>query len=78
MVKESKKKNATTASRKWLDVGSFGAVVLGLVLLNIIGSAFFFRLDLTADKRFSILPATKALLGSLPERSEERRVGKEC
>ena len=37
------------------------------MLLNIIGSAFFFRLDLTADKRFSILPATKALLGSLPE-----------
>ena len=38
---------------------------LGLViviLLNIIGSAIYFRLDLTSEKRYSLAPSTKKLL----------------
>lgn len=40
-------------------------LLLGLiiiVLLNIIGSAIYFRLDLTSEKRYSLSPSTKKLL----------------
>ncbi len=33
-----------------------------VVLLNIIGSALYFRLDLTSEKRYSLAPSTKKLL----------------
>jgi len=41
------------------------AIVGGIVLLNVLASFVFFRLDLTEEKRYSISDATKNLLGSL-------------
>ncbi|UYZ60629.1 gliding motility-associated ABC transporter substrate-binding protein GldG [Hymenobacter latericus] len=55
------------ASRKQRDLLRFGLVILGLVLLNFIGQQFFFRLDLTEDKRYSMSPATEQLLEQMPE-----------
>lgn len=45
----------------------FLILVLALVALNIIGSAFFFRADLTQDKRFTLMPATRQLLEKLQD-----------
>lgn len=42
-------------------------VVLLLLLVNTIGSQYFFRLDLTAEKRYSLHPETKNLLQGLKE-----------
>ncbi len=43
-------------------------LVLGIiVLLNVISSFFFWRFDLTAEKRYSISPATKKLLKDLDD-----------
>lgn len=41
------------------------AIVGGIVLLNVLASFVFFRLDLTEEKRYSISDATKNLLGNL-------------
>ena len=38
-----------------------------LLLINLIGNKFFFRLDFTADQRYSLSKATKAILSSLDE-----------
>lgn len=42
-------------------------LIAALVLVNLIGQRFKFRLDLTADKRYSLSPATIKLLQDLPE-----------
>ncbi len=42
-------------------------LIAALVLVNMIGQRLKFRLDLTADKRFSLSPATLNLLAGLPE-----------
>lgn len=42
-------------------------LVVALVLINLIGQRYAFRLDLTADKRYSLSPATLKLLKALPE-----------
>ena len=49
-------------TRKWRDIGRFALIVGIVLLLNIIGSLKFFRLDLTTEKRFSLSDATKDLL----------------
>lgn len=54
-------------SRKRADIGTFLAVVLALFLVNIIASFQFFRLDLTAEKRFTLNDATKALLDDVED-----------
>ncbi|GAB3817451.1 gliding motility-associated ABC transporter substrate-binding protein GldG [Pontibacter rugosus] len=59
MVKEQNK------SRRSSDILVFLAWVGGLILLNILAANFFFRLDLTEDKRYTIAPVTKQMLGSL-------------
>ena len=41
------------------------AIVGGIVLLNVLASFVFFRLDLTEEKRYSISDATKSLLENL-------------
>lgn len=38
-----------------------------IVLLNVLAANFFFRLDLTEDKRYTISPVTKQMLSNLPE-----------
>jgi len=42
-------------------------IVAALVLVNLIGQRLKFRWDLTADQRYSLSPATIALLKDLPE-----------
>ncbi|MBL7986276.1 MAG: GldG family protein, partial [Flavobacteriales bacterium] len=42
-------------------------LVVALVLINLIGQRYAFRLDLTSDKRYSLSPATLKLLKALPE-----------
>lgn len=54
--------------RRSTDLLRFAAIVVILILVNIIGSFKFFRVDLTAEKRFSLNSATKDLLASLDDR----------
>jgi len=54
-------------SAKSRDLTRFAAVVGALLLLNFVAQRFFFRLDLTQEKRYTMSPATKQLLSKLPE-----------
>ncbi|WP_448520677.1 gliding motility-associated ABC transporter substrate-binding protein GldG [Rhodoflexus sp.] len=51
--------------RKWEDMLQWVAVALALLCTNLFVSSFFFRLDLTEDKRYSIAPGTRQLLQNL-------------
>jgi len=51
--------------RKWEDILQWVAVALAVLCINLFISNFFFRLDLTEDKRYSISPGTKQLLENL-------------
>ncbi|KAA9345772.1 gliding motility-associated ABC transporter substrate-binding protein GldG [Adhaeribacter soli] len=64
MVGENPKK---VRNRKWHEIVRF-LILAGIVIfLNVLASQFFFRLDLTEDKRYSIAPATKKLLSNLDD-----------
>lgn len=57
--------NPTTNSYKDVRRANIIQLFLGLIIiifLNIIGSAIYFRLDLTSEKRYSLSPSTKKLL----------------
>ncbi|WP_022823580.1 gliding motility-associated ABC transporter substrate-binding protein GldG [Hymenobacter norwichensis] len=54
-------------SRKRRDLLTFLAVVAGLLLVNFIGQQFFFRLDLTQEKRYTMSAATRQLLTNLKQ-----------
>lgn len=54
-------------SRKSKDLVRFVLVMAIVILINIIGSLKFFRVDLTSEKRYSLSDATKDLLGSFDE-----------
>lgn len=41
--------------------------ILVILAVNMLGSRFFFRLDLTAEKRFTLTPATRQLLRELDD-----------
>ncbi|WP_229755272.1 gliding motility-associated ABC transporter substrate-binding protein GldG [Hymenobacter cavernae] len=56
-----------TATNKRRDLLRFFAIIGVLLLLNFVGQQFFFRLDLTQEKRYTMSPATKQLLEKLPE-----------
>ncbi|KAA9339422.1 gliding motility-associated ABC transporter substrate-binding protein GldG [Hymenobacter busanensis] len=58
---------AAATPRKQRDLLRFGLIILGLVVLNFVAQQFFFRLDLTQDQRYSMSPATKQLLETMPE-----------
>lgn len=45
----------------------FAATVVGVVLVNIIASKYFFRIDLTEEKRYTISEASKEVLKSLDD-----------
>lgn len=49
------------------NIASLLALAGILVLINIIASQFFTRIDLTQDKRYSIAPSTKKLLEGLKD-----------
>lgn len=50
---------------KFQEIGQFVLLLLILVFANIILSSFFFRIDLTEDKRFSISEASKNILAQV-------------
>jgi gliding-associated putative ABC transporter substrate-binding component GldG len=54
-------------SRKLGDVLWFANGVVALVLINLLVSHFFFRLDLTEERRYSIKPQTKEILNTLED-----------
>ncbi|WP_142531659.1 gliding motility-associated ABC transporter substrate-binding protein GldG [Saccharicrinis carchari] len=47
------------------DIRNLVVLVLAMVLLNLLGGAWFFRLDLTTEKRYSLSDNTKELLAGL-------------
>lgn len=51
--------------RKREDLLQWLAVALGLLCLNLYTGDFFFRIDLTEDKRYSVSPGTRRLLENL-------------
>ncbi|UOQ99711.1 gliding motility-associated ABC transporter substrate-binding protein GldG [Hymenobacter sp. 5317J-9] len=55
------------ASRKQRDLLAFAAVLGGLLLFNFIAQRFFFRVDLTEEKRYTMSDATKKLLRDLKQ-----------
>ncbi|SNR33497.1 gliding motility-associated ABC transporter substrate-binding protein GldG [Hymenobacter mucosus] len=54
-------------SRKRRDLTRFGVALLALLLLNFLGGLYFFRLDLTEEKRYTMAGATKQLLENLKQ-----------
>lgn len=60
-------KNTTYKSSRKRDLIGFGGVVAIIFLINFIGSVQFFRLDLTAEKRFSLSDSTKQILSNLDD-----------
>ncbi|SHK77610.1 gliding motility-associated ABC transporter substrate-binding protein GldG [Hymenobacter psychrotolerans] len=54
-------------SRKRRDLTRFFVVIGLLLLFNFLGQQFFFRLDLTEEKRYTMSGATKALLQNLKQ-----------
>ncbi|QKG55957.1 gliding motility-associated ABC transporter substrate-binding protein GldG [Hymenobacter sp. BRD128] len=55
------------ASRKRQDLTRFAAIIGTLLLLNFVAQRFFFRLDLTQEKRYTMSDATKKLLSTLKQ-----------
>lgn len=53
--------------KKWEDILQFVAVFLLIVLLNIYAVVYFFRLDLTEEKRYTIAEPTKDILRKLDD-----------
>lgn len=53
--------------RKKQDLTRFLGSVGAVVLLNVLASFYFFRIDLTADQRYTMAPATRQLLQNLPQ-----------
>lgn len=54
-------------SKRLEDILKFSIGLVALLLINIISERYFFRLDLTEEKRFSISEPTKVMLKNLEE-----------
>lgn len=54
-------------SRKLGDYLWLANVLVGLVLINLLAAQYFFRVDLTEEKRYSIKPQTQEMLRHLDE-----------
>jgi len=62
------KRREMTANRKNIRRNSFKQLAVGLaiiVVINLIGSFAFYRIDLTADKRYTLSPTTRKMLKEL-------------
>ncbi len=55
------------SKRKYEDILTFTAILLALILLNFYAGNYFFRWDLTEEKRFQLTDATKTMLKELTE-----------
>ncbi|MGB0523843.1 MAG: gliding motility-associated ABC transporter substrate-binding protein GldG [Flammeovirgaceae bacterium] len=53
--------------KKWEDLLGFSAVILLIILINIHAGNWFFRLDLTEEKRYTISDASKQCLTNLDD-----------
>ncbi|RPD48426.1 gliding motility-associated ABC transporter substrate-binding protein GldG [Hymenobacter sediminis] len=67
MASPAPESTTPVTTRKRRDLTRFGVAVLGLLLLNFLGGLFFFRLDLTEEKRYTMAGATKQLLENLKQ-----------
>lgn len=65
--KTSSSKGLKRISERKTDLLLFGAIVAVVLLVNYIGSVKFYRLDLTAEKRFSLSDSTKSILRNLED-----------
>lgn len=54
-------------SKKTGDLLLLANGIVALVLINLLSSQFFFRLDLTEEKRYTIHPSTREMLSGLDE-----------
>ncbi len=54
--------------KKYNDLVGLAIILIGVLAVNLFVQAFFFRLDLTEEKRFSLSNPTKDLLGNLDQR----------
>lgn len=54
--------------KKWIDLTEFGLLAGIIVCLNILLTPYFFRLDLTEDKRYSVAQVSKTMLEGLSEK----------
>ncbi len=54
-------------TRKWESLMQLVVLFLGLILINVLAQNYFFRLDLTAEKRYSITESSKNILENLEE-----------
>ncbi len=54
-------------SKKKSNIINFFLILVGVIFINLIAINYFFRIDLTEEKRFSINPATKNLLENVNE-----------
>lgn len=62
------KQKLVTMSKKAKDIFQFLALTAILLLVNVIGQQQFWRFDLTTEKRYSLSPATKAMLEQIDDR----------
>jgi len=56
-----------SSDRKKQNIKSIAVIVVGLIVLSLISSWAYFRIDLTAEKRHSITPVTKSILSQINE-----------
>jgi len=54
-------------SKKWRDLLLLANVLMLAIILNVLGTWHFFRIDLTEEKRYTIKPQTKELLKHLDD-----------
>lgn len=54
-----------TKSKRNNDILIFLACLAGIILMNVLATNFFFRVDLTEDQRYTIAPVTKQMLSRL-------------
>lgn len=54
-------------SKKWIDIGTLFVVLASLVVINVLGSFVFERIDLTAEKRYTLSNTTVSELKSLDD-----------
>ncbi|WP_338767089.1 gliding motility-associated ABC transporter substrate-binding protein GldG [Bernardetia sp. ABR2-2B] len=54
-------------TKKWENIMQLVVLFLGLILINILAQNYFFRLDLTAEKRYTITESSKTILENLEE-----------
>lgn len=55
-------------NKKWRDLAEFGLWIGIILCVNILLSEYFFRLDLTGDKRYSVSPVSENMLENLSEK----------